>query len=1231
MRRAFSFPGKPLSTNQLEARKSAYLDALERGVLVYDGAMGTSIQRYHLSAEDFGGKAFEGCNDHLVVTRPDVIREIHESFMAAGCDVLETCTFQSTPRRLEEWGLLDKVREINVGAARIAREVADRYATAERPRFVAGSIGPTGLLPSSSDPVLSATTFGELSDQFYEQAKYLVEGGVDVLLVETSQDILEVKAAVAGFERLFAELGRRVPVQAQVTLDTSGRMLLGTDIASAMTTLESLRVDVLGLNCSTGPEHMREPIRYLTEHATRPVSCIPNAGLPLNTGTGDAVYPLEAEPMATMLAEFVRDFGVRIVGGCCGTTPEHLRAVCREIDALGVRADGQAGRRVGEPSSTTGSRFTTHDSRRTAVPRLSSAMRAITLHQDPPPLLVGERVNSQGSRKVKRLLLEDDYDGILDVAREQSESGAHVLDVCVALTERGDEAEQMSQVVKLLSMSVESPLMIDSTEASVIEAALEHVPGRAIINSINMENGRKRIDAVVPLAKKHGAALVALTIDEIGMARTRDRKLEVARKIHDIVVNEYDLSPGDLVFDALTFTLATGDAEWIDSARETIEGIRLIKRELPGVYTILGVSNVSFGLAPAARAVLNSVFLHHCVQAGLDAAIVNPAHVTPYAEIPADERALADDLVFNNRPDALQRYIEHFSQSDGGSGTAENTREDPTLGFSPDQRVHWMIVHRKKEGIEEALDGAGVREAPVRVLNEVLLPAMKEVGDKFGAGELILPFVLQSAEVMKKAVKHLELFLERSEGYTKGRVVLATVYGDVHDIGKSLVNTILSNNGYTVYDLGKQVPVNTIIDKAIEVNADAIGLSALLVSTSKQMPICVQELDKRGLAIPVLIGGAAINRRFGRRTLFVEGERPYTSGVFYCKDAFEGLDTVEALMAPPGRDELVRKLIDEARRDVFLHASLGKESLGGTSDTQRSAVSANHDVPQPPAWGIRVLRDIPLGEVLDLLDLDELFRLQWGGRGSGESYENSVRDVFRPTLDRLRDDALRNGWLRPQAVYGYFPVQSDGNSVVVYDPAAVASDGGSRREIGRFTFPRQEGRDRLCLADYFRSVDSGEIDVLPLQVVTVGDDASRRFDELQALGEYSEAYFVHGIAVEAAEAVAEWLHRRIRSELGLPAGRGKRYSWGYGACPDLDDHALVFRLLPATEALGMALTTAFQLIPEQSTAAMIVHHPEAKYYSIRGEGTAEARSQKPESTANTAGSPVTSRESLPSS
>jgi 5-methyltetrahydrofolate--homocysteine methyltransferase len=879
-----------------------YLDALAERVLVYDGAMGTNIQRHNPTAEDFGGKALEGCNDHLVLTRPDIIQSIHESFLAVGCDVVETCTFQSTPHRLREWGLEEKTREINVGAARLARAACDKYATPDRPRFVAGSIGPTGMLPSSSDPALSNITFEALAETYYWQAKYLVEGGVDVLLVETAQDILEVKAAVTGFERLFAELGRRVPVQAQVTLDTSGRMLLGTDIASALTTLQAMRVDVIGLNCSTGPEHMREPVRFLTEHGAVPISVIPNAGLPLNTGTGEAIYPLEPLPMAGMLREFVEEFGVRIVGGCCGTSPEHLSAIVAAV------------REVETPPRT--------EHRREA--QVSSAMRATALRQEPAPLLVGERVNAQGSRKVKRLLLADDYEGILDVAREQQDSGAHVLDVCVALTERGDEAEQMSKLVKLISMSVETPIMVDSTEAPVIEAALEHIPGRAIINSINMENGRKRIDSVVPLAKKHGAALVALTIDPVGMAKTRERKLEVAQAIYDIVVGEYGLAPEDLIYDALTFTLATGDPEWIDSAKETIEGIRLIKRELPGVFTILGVSNVSFGLDPAARYVLNSVFLHHCVAAGLDAAIVNPAHITPYAEISAEHRALADDLVFNRRPDALQRFIEGFSTASQNDARAE--KEDPTAGMTPEERVHWMVLHRKKEGIEEALDAASVREDPVRVLNDVLLPAMKDVGDKFGAGELILPFVLQSAEVMKKAVKHLEQFLEKAEGYTKGKVVLATVYGDVHDIGKSLVNTILSNNGYTVFDLGKQVPVNTIIEKAQEVGADAIGLSALLVSTSKQMPLCVQELDKRGIQIPVLIGGAAINRRFGRRALFVEPERAYESGVFYCKDAFEGLETMDALQGGDGRrEEAIARLLAEARSDTFLHGNVGKD------------------------------------------------------------------------------------------------------------------------------------------------------------------------------------------------------------------------------------------------------------------------------------------------------------------
>ncbi len=1191
---------------------SPYLKALQERVLIYDGAMGTSIQRFNLSPEDFGGKSLEGCNDNLVLTRPDVIQAIHESFLAVGCDVVETCTFQSTPRRLEEWGLGDKVREINVGAATVARAAADKYSTPDKPRFVAASMGPTGMLPSSSDPALGNITYEELARNFHDQAQYLIEGGVDLLLIETSQDILEVKAAVAGIEQLFTELGRRVPIQAQVTLDISGRMLLGTDIASAMTTLESLGVDVIGLNCSTGPEHMREPIRYLAEHATLPLSVIPNAGLPLNTGVGEAVYPLEPAPMAQALAEFVKDFGVRIVGGCCGTTPAHLEAVVnavREVEAkratVGPRAE--VGRK-GTPL------------RHQKVPRVSSAMRAITLHQDPPPLLVGERVNSQGSRKVKRLLLADDYEGILEVARDQVDSGAHVLDVCVALTERADEAEQMSKVVKLLSMSVETPLVIDSTEANVIEAALEHIPGRGIVNSINMENGRVRIDAVVPLVKKHGAAVIALTIDEIGMAKTRERKLEVARAIYSIVVNEYGLTPEDIIYDALTFTLATGDAEWIDSGKETIEGIRLIKRELPGVSTILGVSNVSFGLTPEARSVLNSVFLHHCVAAGLDAAIVNPAHIRPYAEISEQERELANDLVWNKRPDALQHFIEYFANTLDTETTGTTEKADPTAGMTPAERIHWMILHRKKEGIEEQLDLAGVRENPVTILNEVLLPAMKEVGDKFGAGELILPFVLQSAEVMKKAVKHLEQFLEKAEGYTKGKVVLATVYGDVHDIGKSLVNTILSNNGYTVFDLGKQVPVNTILEKAIEVEADAIGLSALLVSTSKQMPLCVKELDKRGMHIPVLIGGAAINRRFGRRAMFVEDEREYDSGVFYCKDAFEGLETMDRLQDPAQREDFIAINLETARSDVFLRTNVGKDIAAGDQAGERSDVAANNPIPNPPFWGTRVLRDIPIDEVFQLLDLDELYRLQWGGRGSGEKYDETVKNEFEPNLERLKQDATQNGWIKPQSVYGYFPAQSLGNDVIIYDPAAYSSDGGSLREIARFHFPRMVGRERLCLADYIRSTESGDVDVVPMQIVTVGKQATTHFETLQGANEYTEAFYSHGLAVEAAESTAEWMHRRMKNELGIsePAiagvSGGKRYSWGYGACPDLDDHATVFKLLPATEALGMDLTESFQLLPEQSTAAIIIHHPEAKYFVVRGDAEANARRGREEST-----------------
>ncbi len=1148
-----------------------YLALVRSRTVFKDGAMGTQIQDADLDDAAYGG--YPGNVDHLTLSAPDVIRNIHRAYLDAGADYLITNSFQSTRLRLAEWGLGDQTLEHNRTAAALAREVCDEFATADWPRFVAGSIGPTGMLPSGNDPTLSAITYPELVELFREQTIGLLAGGADLLQIETMQDILETRAAITGARRAFTEAGRAVPLQVSVALDVTGRMLLGTDIGAVAAILRGMKADIIGTNCSVGPEHLREPVRYLCQECDLPVVVGPNAGLPLNVD-GETVYPLGPSDMAEQMAAFVHDWGANVVGGCCGTTPEHIRQL---RDAVGA----------GPPK------------RRHPVfrPAIASAMTAVELHQEPRPMIVGERVNTQGSRKIKEFMLSDDYDGVLGVARDQVEYGAHALDVCLALTERGDEADQMAIVTKKLAMGIEVPLMFDTLETDALKRGLETYPGRAIVNSINMENGRGRIEEYVPIIVEHGAAVVALTIDETGMAKTRDEKLRVAREIRDIVVNEYGMAPEDIIFDALTFTLATGDQEWIDSAVETIEGIRLIKRELPGVFTILGVSNVSFGLDPAARYVLNSVFLHHCVEAGLDAAIVNPAHITPYAEISTDQRALADDLVYNRRPDALQRFIDGFSSATELASRTE--KEDPTVGMTPEAKVHWMVLTRKKEGIEDALDAAGVREAPVRVLNEVLLPAMKEVGDKFGAGELILPFVLQSAEVMKKAVKHLEQFLERQEGYTKGKVVLATVYGDVHDIGKSLVNTILANNGYTVYDLGKQVPVNTIVDKAIEVGADAIGLSALLVSTSKQMPLCVQELDRRGVNIPVLIGGAAINRRFGRRAMFVDVERAYAPGVFYCKDAFEGLETMDRLQDPDTRAPFTQQLMDDARNDVFLNTTVGKDIRAGETGGARSDVRTDNAVPVAPFFGTRVLHDIPLAEVLAYLDLDELYRLQWGGRGSGETFDAIVRDEFEPARRRLEAEAARDGWLKPQAVYGYFPVQSDGNAIIVYDPAAFESDGGARREIARFEFPRQAGRERLCLADYVRAVSSDEVDVIALQVVTVGDAASRRFDELQAAGEYSEAFLTHGLAVETAEAVAQWMHARVRTELSLPAEQGKRYSWGYGACPDLDDHAQVFRLLPAEAALGMTLTSAMQLIPEQSTAAIVLHHPDAKYYAVR--------------------------------
>jgi 5-methyltetrahydrofolate--homocysteine methyltransferase len=1027
-----------------------YLATVRDHVLVFDGGMGATLEQFDLSLEHdykLPGRAHEA----LVLNRPDVIEGVHASMLEAGAEAVLTDSFQASRIKLDEWGLADHTSEINRKAAEIARKAAGEH------RFVAGAMGPTGYLPASDDPTLGRISFRELVAVFAEQSQGLIEGGVDLLVIETVQDILEAKAAVFGAREAFKATGRAVPIQVSVSLlPNGGKMLLGTDIDAALTTLEALGVDVIGLNCSTGPEDMRDAIRFLGELSPVPVSCMPNAGLPLQGPNGETIFPAQPGPLAETLGEFVDRYGISIVGGCCGTTPDHIRAIVE---------------RVG------GSKPPVRPAPR--EPRLSSMIAAAPLVQDPSPAMVGERVNAQGSRKAKELLLADDYDGLVQVAEDQVEGGAHILDVCVALTERSDEDEQMRQTVKRISLTQPLPIQIDSTEPNVIKAALEQIPGRAIVNSINLEAGRDKADTVIPLALEHGAALIALTIDEVGMAKTADRKLEIAQRLKEIACDEHGLDPQLLIFDCLTFTLTTGDEEWRPSAVETIEGIARIKEALPECKTSLGVSNVSFGVGQPARAVLNSVFLHHCVEAGLDLAMVNPNHITPYGEISAEERELADDLVYNRREDALQRFIEHF-ESRGAE--AEEEKANPTEGMEPEQALHFHILRRKKDGVEDWIDKGVEKLGAVPVLNDVLLPAMKEVGDKFGAGELILPFVLQSAEVMKRAVARLENYLDRLEGYTKGTVVIATVFGDVHDIGKSLVNTILTNNGYTVVDLGKQVPIGAIIDAAKEHDATAIGLSALLVSTSKQMPRCIQELQAQQLSYPVLIGGAAINRDFGLRALYTHGKESddrYDPGVFFCKDAFEGLATMDKLVDPETREALTAKIHEAAIR--LREQGPEPEALPTDDDSVRSAARTDTPIPQPPFWGVREI-DVDLAEVYPHLDTHVLFKLHWGGRGvKGEAWEKLLREDFQPRLERMWSE---QDYLHPRALVGYFPCYSEGNEVVVLDPSDRST------VLERFVCPRQPGHDRICLADFYRPKDSDELDVVAFQAVTVGDDVT---------------------------------------------------------------------------------------------------------------------------------------------
>lgn len=1151
--------------NRIE-KKDTYLQALDKRVLVFDGAMGTMLQSKNLSAEDYGGESLVGCNDALVLYSPDVVADVHRAYLMAGADVIETDTFRANRLTLADYGLQDRTIELNQKAASLARKAADEFSSFEKPRFVAGSMGPSGKLISTNDPEMSDISFDELKEVFKEQAVGLIRGGADLLLIETSNDILEVKAVINGIQEALKEEEKWLPIQAQVTLDVNGKMLLGTDITAVTAILEGMGVSVIGLNCSTGPEHMRQSMDYLTGHTVLPISCIPNAGLPLNVD-GEAFYPMQADEFSDYLSEYVHNFGVRVVGGCCGTRPEHIEALVKKIEETEPKKpeiDHQA--------------------------MLASSVEAVQIQQTPAPFIIGERLNAQGSKAFKRMLLAEDFDSMMRVAQDQLDFGAHGLDISVATTERSDEAELMKKIVKRLSLEVPVPLIIDTTEVGVAELALQTAPGRCLINSTHLESGEEKAGKIFTLAKQYSAAVMCLTIDEKGMAKTVERKLEIAQRIARIALEEYQLRAEDLVFDPLTFTLGTGEEVWRDSAVATLKAIEVIKRELPGVNTCLGVSNVSFGLSQPARKLINSVFLHHATEKGLDMAIVNPAHIRPYGEIPTKEKDLAENLIFNRSADALEKLVTYFENHDA-SADKSGAKVDIFDGLTARERLYQRIVLRQKIGLEEDIDqilaesSKNTAETAVEILNQVLLPAMKEVGDRFGSGELILPFVLQSAEAMKKAVSHLEQFLEKQEGLSKGKIVLATVYGDVHDIGKNLVKTILSNNGYEVVDLGKQVPAEEIINRAIDDKADAVGLSALLVSTSKQMPQIANELQRRGVEIPLLVGGAAINQAFAQRIAESAELGEYKAGIFYCKDAFEGLQVMDQLTDADKKVQLIKNEIKSERKSP----KKVKETLAVAESTGRSVPPADF-IPTFERLGVQLPRETPFDEVASLLDLTSLYRISWGAKRLRGQEWQAMRNEFDQRRLSMLDEAKKEAWIQPQAVFGFFQVWADGDELIVFDPDKPDQ----AIELTRLSFPRQKSGEGLCLSDYFLPVGSDRFDLLPLQIVTVGKAATERIDYLNQTGNYSEGYFLHGLAVQMAEATAEYVHGLIRKELKISQQQGFRYSWGYPALPWLQEHRKVFDLLPAESQLGMSLTSAYQMVPEQSTAAMVVHHPLAK-------------------------------------
>jgi 5-methyltetrahydrofolate--homocysteine methyltransferase len=1154
-----------------------FLGLLEERVLIFDGAMGTSIHHRRPIAADWGGEHLVNLSDAVSLSRPEWVLDIHRQFLEVGCDCIETNTFNGSRHVLAEFGMAEHCRELSRVGAQLARRAVSEFSTPSHPRFVIGSIGPGTKMPSVLNESIWMS-FDDLASSYRDHIRGLIEGGVDVLLIETCFDILHCKAVTITALDVMREMGVRLPLMVQVTVERTGTMLPGTDIAGALTTLEAFpEIDVIGLNCATGPDLMESHIRYLSQSCRRKLSCLPNAGLPENVD-GHTHFPLQPNELADWLEKFVREYGVNIVGGCCGTRPEHLARVVERLKNV-------------KPA----------ERRPVSEPAVSSLFGSVSLIQEPRPLLVGERTNTNGSRKFKQLLEAENWDGLVEMAREQEREGVHVLDVCTAYVGR-DEVRDMNEVIRRYNAILTRPLMIDSTEWPVIESSLKLISGKPIINSINLEEGRKKIDIVVPLARKYGAALVALTIDEKGQATTADWKFEVARRIYEICTQEYGIAPSDLLFDPLVFPVTTGQEDLRNSALETLNAIRRIKTELPGALTHIGLSNVSFGLTPFVRQVVNSVFLHYAIEYGLDSAILHAARILPLSRIDEEGRELARRLLFNERDrgDPLQQLIGHYGDRRGQADAA-----DRSLGETVEERLRQAIIQGRRESLVDDLTQARERYAPLEIINDILLEGMKVVGDLFGSGQMQLPFVLQSAEVMKTAVAHLEPFMERVEGAEKGKIVLATVKGDVHDIGKNLVDIILTNNGYKVRNLGIKVPIDRMLEAAIAEKADAIGMSGLLVKSTVVMKEDLVALNDRGVKLPVILGGAALNRRYVEEDL----RRIYRGPLFYGEDAFDGLRIMDRICQGDPLVEFESKTVEEpviVPSAAKTKTACSAPRVNGQPTHGRSKIGESPNIPKPPFWGSRILTDISPNEIFPFLNVRTLFSTQWQFRRGGvapKEYSRIMRDVAEPALERLKRVCIAEKIIQPAVAYGYFPCASAGDDLIIYEDD-------HRTERLRFTFPRQRGMDSLCLSDYFLSAGAERVDVVVLMAVTAGSAVSQRTRKLFEQNHYQDYLFLHGLGVESAEALAEWFHQRLRQEWGIADQdasevqklfrkhyRGCRYSFGYPACPELEDQAKLFELLQP-ERIGLSLSESFQLEPEQSTTALVVHHPQAKYFNI---------------------------------